>query len=216
MTSSASARRRLQASALLLGAAPAWAGERIGQRLARCHGSCARSPDPGPPGPRTWPVRRLDGRFCPGQRPGDRERGARINHGMEGVARPPAAPGLHPRAQRRPGRRLPPQAPRVHPRSPGTREAGRGCVALPRFLALLDGGVHPLPDPAPALYAMLVTCAQRGPNRKIADRMASCAIGAPNAATLAVDLAILDGGVARPLGSSATPRRAGPVGRVAG
>jgi hypothetical protein len=58
----------------------------------------------------------------------------------------------------------------------------------------LDGGVHPLPDRAPALYAMLATYAQRGPNRKVTDRMAACAIGAPHAAMLALDLAIFDGG----------------------
>jgi SEC-C motif-containing protein len=61
----------------------------------------------------------------------------------------------------------------------------------------LDGGVHPLPDRAPALYAMLATYARRGPNRKVADRMAACAIGAPPAAMLALDLAIFDGGTAR-------------------
>ena len=60
----------------------------------------------------------------------------------------------------------------------------------------LDGGVHPLPDRAPALYAMLATYAQRGPNRTAAERMAACAIGAPHAAMLALDLAIFDGGAA--------------------
>ncbi len=38
----------------------------------------------------------------------------------------------------------------------------------------LDGGVHPLPHRAPALYAMLATYARRGPNRKVVDRMAAC------------------------------------------
>jgi SEC-C motif len=61
----------------------------------------------------------------------------------------------------------------------------------------LDGGVHPLPHRAPALYAMLATYARRGPNRKVSDRMAACAIGAPHAAMLALDLAIFDGGIAR-------------------
>ena len=61
----------------------------------------------------------------------------------------------------------------------------------------LDGGVHPLPHRAQALYAMLATYAQRGPNRKVTDRMSACAIGAPHAAMLALDLAIFDGGVAR-------------------
>jgi hypothetical protein len=60
----------------------------------------------------------------------------------------------------------------------------------------LDGGVHPLPDRAPALYVMLATYAQRGPNRTAAERMAACAIGAPHAAMLALDLAIFDGGAA--------------------
>ena len=61
----------------------------------------------------------------------------------------------------------------------------------------LDGGVHPLPHRAPALYAMLATYARRGPNREVTDRMAACAIGAPYAAMLALDLAIFDGGTAR-------------------
>ena len=61
----------------------------------------------------------------------------------------------------------------------------------------LDGGVHPLPRRAPALYAMLATYARRGSNRAVADRMATCAIGAPHAAMLALDLAIFDGGTAR-------------------
>jgi len=61
----------------------------------------------------------------------------------------------------------------------------------------LDGGVHPLPHRAPALYAMLATFAQRGPNREVTDRMAACVIGAPHAAMLALDLAIFDGGAAR-------------------
>ena len=61
----------------------------------------------------------------------------------------------------------------------------------------LDGGIHPLPRRAPALYAMLATYARRGPNRKVTDRMAACAIGAPHAAMLALDLAIFDGGTAQ-------------------
>ena len=61
----------------------------------------------------------------------------------------------------------------------------------------LDGGLHSLPHRAPALYAMLATYARRGPNRKVADRMAACAIGAPHAAMLALDFAIFDGGTAR-------------------
>ena len=61
----------------------------------------------------------------------------------------------------------------------------------------LDGGVHPLPNRASALYAMLATYARRGANRNVADRMAACAIGAPHAAMLALDFAIFDGGTAR-------------------
>ena len=61
----------------------------------------------------------------------------------------------------------------------------------------LECGVHPLPHRAPALYAMLATYARRGSNRMVADRMAACAIGAPHAAMLALDLAIFDGGAAR-------------------
>jgi hypothetical protein len=60
----------------------------------------------------------------------------------------------------------------------------------------LECGVHPLPHRAPALYAMLATYARRGPNRMVTDRMAACAIGAPHAAMLALDLAIFDGGTA--------------------
>ncbi len=61
----------------------------------------------------------------------------------------------------------------------------------------LEGGVHPLPRRAPALYAMLATYARRGANRAVADRMDACAIGAPHAEMLALDLAIFDGGVTR-------------------
>jgi len=43
---------------------------------------------------------------------------------------------------------------------------------------------------------MLATYARRGPNRMVTDRMAACAIGAPHAAMLALDLAIFDGGTA--------------------
>ncbi|MGH3225513.1 MAG: SEC-C domain-containing protein [Streptosporangiaceae bacterium] len=61
----------------------------------------------------------------------------------------------------------------------------------------LDGGIHPLSRRSPALYAMLATYARRAPNRKVTDRMAACAIGAPHAAMLALDLAIFDGGTAQ-------------------
>jgi hypothetical protein len=60
----------------------------------------------------------------------------------------------------------------------------------------LEAGTHPLALRAPALYAMLATYAQRAPGRQVADRLAACAIGAPHAAMLALDLAIFDGGIA--------------------
>jgi hypothetical protein len=89
--------------------------------------------------------------------------------------------------------------------APGTERASRNqpcpCGSGRKYKACcrvkdLEGGVHPLPDRAPALYAMLATYAQRGPNRTAAERMAACAIGAPHAAMLALDLAIFDGGAA--------------------
>ena len=61
----------------------------------------------------------------------------------------------------------------------------------------LNGGIHLLWRRAPALYAMLATYARRGPNRNVTDRIAACAIGAPHAAMLALDLAIFDGGAAQ-------------------
>ena len=94
---------------------------------------------------------------------------------------------------------------RLRQPAPGTERASRNqpcpCGSGRKYKACcrvkdLDGGVHPLPDRAPALYAMLATYAQRGPNRTAAERMAACAIGAPSAAMLALDLAIFDGGVA--------------------
>jgi hypothetical protein len=60
----------------------------------------------------------------------------------------------------------------------------------------LEGGMHPLPDRASALYAMIASYAKRGSNRRIVDRMSACVIGAPQAAMLALDLAIFDGGIA--------------------
>lgn len=94
---------------------------------------------------------------------------------------------------------------RLRQPAPGTERASRNqpcpCGSGRKYKACcrvkdLDGGVHPLPDRAPALYAMLATYAQRGPNRTAAERMAACAIGAPHAAMLALDLAIFDGGAA--------------------
>ena len=94
---------------------------------------------------------------------------------------------------------------RLRQAAPGTERASRNqpcpCGSGRKYKACcrvkdLDGGVHPLPDRAPALYAMLATYAQRGPNRTDTDRMAACAIGAPHAAMLALDLAIFDGGAA--------------------
>ena len=90
--------------------------------------------------------------------------------------------------------------------APGAEHASRNqpcpCGSGRKYKACcrvkdLDGGVHPLPDRAPALYAMLATFARRDPNRMVTDRMAACAIGAPHAAMLALDLAIFDGGAAR-------------------
>ena len=60
----------------------------------------------------------------------------------------------------------------------------------------LECGTHPLTLRAPAMYAMLATYAQRAPGRQVADRLSACAIGAPHAAMLALDLAIFDGGIA--------------------
>ena len=60
----------------------------------------------------------------------------------------------------------------------------------------LEGGTHPLTLRAPAMYAMLATYAQRARGRQLADRLSACAIGAPHAAMLALDLAIFDGGIA--------------------
>ena len=95
---------------------------------------------------------------------------------------------------------------RLRQPAPGAERASRNqpcpCGSGRKYKACcrvrdLDGGVHPLPHRAPALYAMLATYARRGPNRNVADRMAACAIGAPHAAMLALDLAIFDGGTAR-------------------
>src|SRR6266702_1845919 len=95
---------------------------------------------------------------------------------------------------------------RLRQPTPGAEHASRNqpcpCGSGRKYKACcrvkdLDGGVHPLPHRAPALYAMLATFARRGPNRMVTDRMAACAIGAPHAAMLALDLAIFDGGAAR-------------------
>jgi hypothetical protein len=66
------------------------------------------------------------------------------------------------------------------------------CLAKDR-----EGGTHPLTARAPALYAMLASYAQRARAGQVTGRMKACAIGAPHAAMLALDLAIFDGGVAR-------------------
>ncbi len=55
---------------------------------------------------------------------------------------------------------------------------------------------HPLAERAVALYAMIATYAQRSPRRPAMDRMLACAVGAPQAAMLALDLAVFDGGAA--------------------
>jgi hypothetical protein len=85
------------------------------------------------------------------------------------------------------------RAPRNQPCPCGSGRKYKACCRVKD----LTGGAHPLPLRAQALYAMLATYAQRGSNRKVADRMAACAIGAPHAAMLALDLAIFDGGAAR-------------------
>jgi hypothetical protein len=59
-----------------------------------------------------------------------------------------------------------------------------------------QGLPHPLSARVQALYAMLATYAQRGPRRQTLGRMLACAIGAPQAAMLALDLAVFDGGAA--------------------
>ena len=43
---------------------------------------------------------------------------------------------------------------------------------------------------------MIATYAQRSPRRPAMDRMLACAVGAPQAAMLALDLAVFDGGAA--------------------
>src|SRR6266699_2632043 len=77
---------------------------------------------------------------------------------------------------------------RLRQPAPGTERASRNqpcpCGSGRKYKACcrvkdLDGGLHPLPDRAPALYAMLATYARRGPNRAAAERLAACAIGAP-------------------------------------
>ncbi len=60
----------------------------------------------------------------------------------------------------------------------------------------LEIGTHPLSLRAPALYAMLATYAQRAGCRSVTNRIDAAAIGAPQAAMLALDLAIFDGGIA--------------------
>ncbi len=85
------------------------------------------------------------------------------------------------------------RAPRNQPCPCGSGRKYKACCRVKD----LDCGVHPLPDRAPALYSMLATYARRGPNRKAADRLAACVIGAPHAAMLALDLAIFDCGAAR-------------------
>jgi hypothetical protein len=60
----------------------------------------------------------------------------------------------------------------------------------------LETGMHPLPLRAPALYAMIATYAQRAGCRPVTNRAYAAAIGAPQAAMLALDLAIFDGGAA--------------------
>jgi hypothetical protein len=56
---------------------------------------------------------------------------------------------------------------------------------------------HPLATRAVALYAMIATYAQRGARRETLDRVLACAIGAPEATMLALDLAAFEGGAAQ-------------------
>ena len=95
---------------------------------------------------------------------------------------------------------------RLRQPAPGTERASRNqpcpCGSGRKYKACcrvkdLAGGVHPLPDRAPVLYAMLATYAQRGPSRTVTDRVAACAIGAPHVAMLALDFAIFDGNAAQ-------------------
>src|SRR5260370_7433852 len=95
---------------------------------------------------------------------------------------------------------------RLRQPAPGTERASRNqpcpCGSGRKYKACcrardLDGGVHPLPHRAPALYAMLATYARRGPNRKVADRMAASPIAAPHPPMLPPDFAIFDVGTAR-------------------
>ena len=95
---------------------------------------------------------------------------------------------------------------RLRQPAPGIERASRNqpcpCGSGRKYKACcrvkdLEGGVHPLPDRAAALYAMLATYAQRGPSRMVTDRVAACAIGAPHVAMLALDLAIFDGNAAQ-------------------
>jgi SEC-C motif len=109
--------------------------------------------------------------------------------GSDGIAEPLLRP-LDRLRQPAPGNE---RAPRNQPCPCGSGRKYKACCRVKD----LDGGVHPLPDRAPALYSMLATYAQRGPSRKAADRLAACVIGAPHAAMLALDLAIFDCGAAR-------------------
>lgn len=93
---------------------------------------------------------------------------------------------------------------RLEKPSPGAERAGRNqpcpCGSGRKYKVCcraedLKGGVFTLADRAPALYAMLATFAQRARSRTITDRFRACAIGAPHADLLAVDLAIFEGGI---------------------
>ncbi|MBS2964847.1 SEC-C domain-containing protein [Actinocrinis puniceicyclus] len=55
---------------------------------------------------------------------------------------------------------------------------------------------HPLSDRAVALYAMIATYAQRGARSEVHDRLLAHALGEVGAASMCLDLAILDGGAA--------------------
>lgn len=106
----------------------------------------------------------------------------------DGVAEPLLRPLSRLRAPARGGERVP----RNQPCPCGSGRKYKMCCRDKD----LDSGTHPLLDRASAVYAMLATYTQRARQRQVADRMGACAIGAPHAAMLALDLAIFDGGIA--------------------
>jgi hypothetical protein len=109
--------------------------------------------------------------------------------GEDGIA----VPLLRPLGQLREPTRGAERAARNQPCPCGSGRKYKACCRVKD----LENGAHPLPDRAPALYAILATYAQRAPGRRVSDRVSVCALGAPQAAMLALDLAIFEGGIAR-------------------